>query len=95
MSVLVIGGDNINSVKSVLSDLGVKNITHWDGRKNHGCNKTIPEDTDYVLMLTTFLNHNMMKKYKKIAKKGNIALVCAKKSVGSVYDEFTKVLKSA
>jgi hypothetical protein len=37
----------------------------------------------------------MMKKYKKIAKKGNIALVCAKKSVGSVHDEFTKVLKRA
>jgi hypothetical protein len=95
MSVLVIGGDNINSVKSVLSDLGAKSIIHWDGRKNHGCNKTIPADTDYVLMLTTFLNHNMMKKYKKIAKKGNIALVCAKKSVGSVHDEFTKVLKRA
>jgi len=93
MSVLVIGGDNINSVKTVLSDLGADNITHWDGRKNHGCGKSIPEDTDYVLMLTTFLNHNMMKKYKKIAKKENISLVCAKRSVGSVQDEFIKAIK--
>ncbi len=36
MSVLVIGGDNINSIKKVLSSLGAKNISHWDGRKNHG-----------------------------------------------------------
>lgn len=95
MSILVIGGDNINSIRTVLTDLGSINITHWDGRKNHGCGKTIPENTDYVLMLTTFLNHNMMKKYKKIAKKENISVVCAKRSVGSVHDEFKKVLKRA
>ncbi|MCH9814020.1 MAG: DUF2325 domain-containing protein [Epsilonproteobacteria bacterium] len=96
MSILVIGGDSIKSVKNVLTDMGAAKITHWDGRKNHGCNaKSIPEGVDCVLMLTTFLNHNMMKKYKKIAKRDNVSLVCAKRSVGSVQEEFSKVLKRA
>ena len=93
MSILVIGGDNIKSVRTLLSDLGADKITHWDGRKNFGTGaKNLPCNTDYVLMLTSFLNHNMMKKYKKIAKKENVSLVCAKRGVGSVHEEFTKVL---
>ena len=31
--------------------------------------KKIPQDTDCILMLTTFLNHNTMLKYKSEEKK--------------------------
>ncbi len=93
MSVLVIGGDDIISVKAVLSNLGAEKITHWDGRKNFGTKaKKLPINTDYVLMLTDFINHNMMKKYKKLAKKEGAAIVCTRRSVSCVYGEFCKVL---
>lgn len=70
MSVLIIGGDKIDTIKGILDQLGNFSITHWDTRKkSSACRKDIPQNTDYVLMLTDFVNHNAMYKYRKEAKK--------------------------
>ncbi len=34
MSVLIIGGDKIDTIKGILDELGKFSITHWDTRKN-------------------------------------------------------------
>lgn len=65
MSVLVIGADEITPIKAVLYDLGAKKIEHWDARNENRVNrKPIPCDTECIVMLTSFLNHNTMKKLK-------------------------------
>lgn len=93
MSVLVIGADEITPIKAVLYDLGATKITHWDARNENRVNrKPIPTDTKCVVMLTSFLNHNTMKKIKTQVKKRKIPLVCAKRSVSCVYCEYCKVL---
>lgn len=92
MSVLVIGADEITPIKAVLKNLGANKIEHWDGRNENRFNKKpIPQDTKCVVMLTSFLNHNTMKKIKSQVKKRNIPLVCAKRSVSCVYCEYCKV----
>lgn len=92
MSVLVIGADEITPIKAVLYDLGAKKVEHWDARNENRVNrKPIPQDTNCVVMLTSFLNHNTMKKIKGEAKKRSIPLVCAKRSVSCVYSEYCKV----
>ncbi|MCR8682524.1 DUF2325 domain-containing protein [Campylobacter sp. LMG 17559] len=92
MSVLVIGADEITPIKAVLTNLGAKNIEHWDARNENRVNrKPIPQNTECIVMLTSFLNHNTMKKIKTEAKKRNIPLVCAKRSVSCVYCEYCKV----
>lgn len=92
MSVLVIGADEITPIKAVLHDLGASKITHWDARNENRVNrKNIPLDTKCVVMLTSFLNHNTMKKIKTQAKKRKIPLVCAKRSVSCVFSEYCKV----
>jgi len=94
MSVLIIGGDKIDTIKGILDQLGTFSITHWDTRKkSSACKKDIPQDTDYVLMITDFINHNAMYKYKNEAKKKNIPLICSKRSASSVYCEVCKFLK--
>lgn len=91
MSVLVIGGDNINSIKSVLQNLGAEVSAHWDARKKSSApKKKIPQNIDCIIMLTSFLNHNVMHKYKNIAKKQNIPYICTKHSSNHVYDEYKK-----
>jgi hypothetical protein len=91
MSVLVIGGDQIVQIKSVLSNLGATDITHWDARNKSSVHrKKIPKRTDCVLLLTSFLNHNSMKYFKNESKRLNIPVVCAKRSVSAVYCEFCK-----
>lgn len=94
MSVLVIGGDKINSLKSILKNLGINSLTHWDTRKkSSACKKEIPQNTDYVLMLTDYINHNAMYKYRKEAKKRNIPLICAKNNANSIQCQVCKFLK--
>ena len=93
MSVLIIGGDKISSIKSVLLNLGVKKIDHWDGRKkSSACRKIIPQNTSCIIMLTSYLNHNTMKHFKTVSKKRNIPLVCSKSSVSCVYQEYVKIM---
>ncbi|NLK66878.1 MAG: DUF2325 domain-containing protein [Campylobacteraceae bacterium] len=92
MSVLVVGADEITPIKAVLKDLGVSKVEHWDARNENRVNrKSIPYDTNCVVMLTSFLNHNTMKKIKNDAKKRNIPIVCAKRSVSCVFCEYCKV----
>ena len=92
MQVLVVGADEIRPIKTVLEELGASSVTHWDARNENRVNrKSIPCDTACVVMLTSFLNHNTMKKIKTEAKKRGIPLVCAKRSVGCVYSEYCKV----
>ncbi len=92
MAVLVVGADEITPIKAVLHDLGAEKITHWDARNENRVNrKSIPNDTECVVMLTSFLNHNTMKKIKTQAKKRKIPLVCAKRSVSCVFSEYCKV----
>lgn len=93
MSVLVIGGDQISQISDMLKGLGAKTINHWDARKKSSApKKKVPYDTDCIVMLTSFLNHNTMLKYKNEAKKKNIPFICAKRSVTCVYDEYVKVM---
>ncbi|MBZ7940969.1 MULTISPECIES: DUF2325 domain-containing protein [Campylobacter] len=92
MSVLVIGADEITPIKTVLYDLGAKKIEHWNARNENRVNrKPIPCDIKCIVMLTSFLNHNTMKKIKNEAKKRKIPLVCAKRSVNCVYCEYCKI----
>lgn len=92
MQMLVVGADEIRPIKTVLKGFGANSITHWNARSENRVNrKSIPSDTACVIMLTSFLNHNTMKKIKTEAKKKGIPLVCAKRSVNCVYSEYCKV----
>lgn len=93
MSILVIGGDKITPIVNMLENLGAKNINHWDARKKSSApKKKVPQDTDCIVMLTSFLNHNTMLKYKNEAKRKNIPFICAKRSLSCVYDEYVKIM---
>ncbi|WP_024953907.1 DUF2325 domain-containing protein [Sulfurospirillum arcachonense] len=91
MSVLVLGGDNIVPIKVILGDLGVNNIKHWTARNKNSINKkSLPTGIDCLVMLTNFLNHNTMYKFKKEAKKRNIPFICATRNENSISSEFNK-----
>ena len=91
MSVLVLGGDNIIPIKAVLSSLGAIDIKHWNARNKSSINrKSLPKNLDCLVMLTNFLNHNTMYKFKKEAKKRDIPFICANRNESSVFNEFRK-----
>lgn len=91
MSVMIIGGDDIGTIKTLLLDLGAAKINHIAGRKNSDSFRELPCDTRCVIMLTNFINHNAMKAFKKQAKSRNIPLICVKKCIHSIESEYTKL----
>lgn len=97
MSLLIVGGDNIQPIRNVLNDLGVDKIIHWTARnQKRGRKKTkvIPSSVHMVLMLTNFLNHNSMKHYRAEAKSKGLPIVYATRNVECVKSEFLKVVES-
>lgn len=90
MSVLIIGGDNISPIKSTLSNLGAVNINHWNARKKHSVNRKRLPHVDCLVLLTNFLNHSTMYKFKNEAKRRNIPFICATRNENSVSSEFNK-----
>ena len=85
MSVLVIGGDEITPIEAVLKNLGCEEVTHWDARRESVSHRGIPKNIAWLVMLTNFLNHNTMKKFKNEAKKKDIPVICTKRSVSCLY----------
>lgn len=92
MNCLIIGGDRITPIESVLYNLGINDIDHWDGRKNSVTKKSLPKKTECVVLLTNFIAHNTMRYFKAEAKKKKIPCICAKRSESSVFCEFTKIM---
>lgn len=39
MSILIIGGDQISQISSMLTQMGAKTINHWDARKKSSAPK--------------------------------------------------------
>ena len=78
MSVLVIGGDKITRLQSLLLSLGATKTHHWDSRNKSTTHKQLPQKTDMIIMLTDFLNHNAMHDFKRQAKKCEIPFICVK-----------------
>lgn len=90
MSALVIGADYLGNIEKKLFAIGVTELIHIDGRKMANQNKiNIPKKTQFVLVLTDYINHNTAKMVKTIAKAQDIPLIFAKRSWGSVVEKLT------
>ncbi|MBD3790762.1 MAG: DUF2325 domain-containing protein [Campylobacterales bacterium] len=95
MSVLILGGDKISPLETMLRDFGVERIIHWTARnqkRGRKQDKPIPVDVNVVVMLTNFLNHNAMKHYRAEAKSKDIPIVYSTRNVECLKQEFIGVL---
>ena len=68
-SIMVVGGDRLKHITNRLENEGFKDIIHLDGRKSSMVKRDIPEHTEFILVITDFINHNMAKVIKEKAKK--------------------------
>lgn len=91
MSVLIIGGDKTAKLEALLRTMGATRTEHWDGRRHSVCHREIPAHTEGIIMLTDFLNHNAMNRFKRSAKKRNIPYVCSFRGTARIACEFSKL----
>jgi hypothetical protein len=83
MNVLIIGGDNLESILYKLHEKGFNNIEHVSGRK--GWNKKMnmlvkSQKVDLVIILVDFINHCVVKNTKEKLKNSNIKTIFSKRS---------------
>ncbi|MCP3763777.1 DUF2325 domain-containing protein [Domibacillus sp. A3M-37] len=87
VSLLIVGGDNIQKLKKKLSDHGFDEVIHVNGRKTNMVRIAIPVNVDSILILTDFINHNLSNVIKKRASERSIPIYFAKRSWSSVYEQ--------
>lgn len=80
MSALIIGGDKIDSIRDELFAQGVMDIAHWTGRKHGEKRNVIPGNTRCIVVLTNYVNHSLVGKIKKEAKRLGIPIHYTKNS---------------
>lgn len=72
---LIVGGDQIDGIKQLLSHYGVTKINHWSGRKVGDGKRVIPNDTDLIVLVTDWISHNFTHKIKQSAAKRGVRIV--------------------
>jgi hypothetical protein len=80
MAALIIGGDNIKTIKDELHTRGISQIMHWSGRKHGDKNKVIPDNIELVVVMVNYVNHSFSNKVKKAARRLNLPVIYSKNS---------------
>ena len=84
MSVLVVGGDKIGTIKCNLKQIGFDQIKHVTGRRTKDRQIHVPCNIDLVLVLTDFIGHKVVQTVKQQAKIHNKEVVYSKRAWSSI-----------
>jgi hypothetical protein len=84
-SLLIVGADHLGNILDKLSDFGFDEVHHISGRKCQVVKRGIPENVDFILVLTDYVNHNLSKVIKQKAKEQSLPICFAKRSWCSIY----------
>ena len=70
MSILVVGGDSAEMFRQQTGD-GDESVEHWSGRKNRDMAKSIPKDTEAVVVVLDRVSHGLARKVRiEAARRG-------------------------
>jgi len=72
---LIVGGDQIASIKEELKNFGITEINHWSGRKVGDGKKVIPHDTKLIVLITDWISHQFTYKIKQDAAKRGLQVI--------------------
>ncbi|MBN6186894.1 DUF2325 domain-containing protein [Aneurinibacillus sp. BA2021] len=81
MAYVVIGADRLGNINALLEEKLEGKLIHVSGRKKKDQNYTLPQLVNGVIVFTDYINHNLAKRVKADAKKRNVPIVFAKRSV--------------
>lgn len=74
-SALIVGGDQIDSIKQVLGHYGITHIDHWSGRKVGDSKRVIPQNTQLIVLVTDWISHTFTHNIKRNAAKRGLRIV--------------------
>jgi len=80
MAALVVGGDNIESLRNEFLALGIRQVTHSSGRKHGEKHNLIPRNIELVVVLVNYVNHILSSKVKREAKRLRLPVIYSRNS---------------
>jgi hypothetical protein len=89
-SLLVIGGDRIGNILKDLEGEGFMEVIHLNGRKKKMVRTDIPRKVDLILVLTDFINHNLIGAIKRKAQESGIPICFSKRSWCFIREEIKR-----
>jgi hypothetical protein len=81
MAYVVIGADRLGNINALLEEKLDGKLIHVSGRKKKDQAYELPQIVKGVIVFTDYINHNLAKRVKADAKKRNVPIVFAKRSV--------------
>ena len=82
MNAVIVGADRLGNIPDVLAALGVNIQRHITGRApvHQRTLVALPKNTQLLILLTDFLNHNAMKSYRSQAQMQGIPVIACRRS---------------
>lgn len=80
--VLIIGGDHLGSIAPNLRNMGFSAIHHVKGRTEKRVD--IPAETELVVVLIDYVNHNLARWVKEQAKSRNLPIIFSRRSWSAI-----------
>lgn len=79
MSILVVGGDSVGAITERAYAGGHGCVEHWSGRKTRDQIRSIPKDTEAVVLLLDRVNHTLTRRVRTEATRGGLPVFFQKR----------------
>lgn len=80
MAILVVGGDSVDAMKQRATAGGHGYVTHWSGRKTRDLAKSIPKDTEAVVVVLDRVSHGLARKVRTEATRRGLPVFFQKRA---------------
>lgn len=89
---LIVGADSLGNIPELLGAHNIAIRHHVSGRSPAHQKKTLqlPSGTELVILLTDFLGHNVMKRFRNAAQRSGIRVLACRRSVCSLQQALTR-----
>ncbi len=80
MSVLIVGGDQVESLKRQVIAHGHSHVEHWSGRKKGFLKRSLSSNTQLIVMVCDYVSHSLAISLKNKASRKGIPLIYCRHS---------------
>jgi len=91
MTVLIVGGDKVQSLTRTLSEAGLAGFRHWNGRKAGDHHQIIPQDTSLILLVIDQVNHGIAARIRSEADARDIPIIFSPRSKACLSQQLERV----
>lgn len=90
MTVLIVGGDYIASLKQKITAHGYARIEHWNGRKKGFTKRALPGNTKLVVIIYDYVSHSLANSVKNQASRIGIPMIFCRRSMHEITTLFNE-----